>query len=139
LCPQPACIGCPPPPCTEPGAGGGGGGIRPGQFIGAVLAGAADFINRRGADLVFFGAGIIQRSEANVVRRAVGREGADNIADGERLNAALVMEEATSIFTRAGGLQSSVIGKSRMIIPGSQLSNRAVISELTKDGSRIAD
>ncbi|CAA9297525.1 MAG: hypothetical protein AVDCRST_MAG68-145, partial [uncultured Gemmatimonadetes bacterium] len=141
LCPQPACIGCPPPPCPGGDAVGssGSGAIRPGQFIGAALAGVADFINRRGVDVLLLGIGTIERTQANVVSRVAGRGGADNVANGARLNAALALEEATSIFTRSGGLQPSVIAGSRMVIPGSQLNNRAVITELTKDGSRMAD
>jgi len=51
----------------------------------------------------------------------------------------LSAEEAASVFTADGGLQPGVIQNAEEVIPGSELNNPAVIQELTKGGSRIAD
>jgi hypothetical protein len=64
---------------------------------------------------------------------------ASSAANGARLAAKLTLEEATEVFTKAGGLAPEVIGSSRLIIDGARLNNPAVVAELTKDGSRIAD
>jgi RHS repeat-associated protein len=68
--------------------------------------------------------------------RALG--GAANIANGPRLRSALMWDEA-AVFTGSGQLHGSVIANSAEIIRGSQLHSSAVIAELTRDGSNIAD
>jgi hypothetical protein len=65
--------------------------------------------------------------------------GASNAATAPALARQLAGEEASSIFTRSGGLQQSVIDASREIIPGTDLSNGQLIKTLTADGSSIAD
>jgi RHS repeat-associated protein len=65
--------------------------------------------------------------------------GAANVPNGPRLRAALTLDEATSVFTNSGQLRGSVVSNSTEIIRGSQLNNPAVVAELTRDGSNIAD
>jgi len=65
--------------------------------------------------------------------------GADNVVNGVRLAQQLTREEAASVFTPGGDLRPEVIAQSREIINGSQLGNKQLISELTSNGSDIAD
>jgi hypothetical protein len=60
------------------------------------------------------------------------------VVDATRL-AQLTREEASSVFTRSGELQPDVIARSREIINGTQLGNKQLVSELTSNGSNIAD
>ncbi len=56
-----------------------------------------------------------------------------------RLKQSLRLAEASSVFTKAGGLHPEVIAGSRVIIPGQRLGNPDLIKHLTRDGSSIAD
>ena len=56
-----------------------------------------------------------------------------------RLASQLTREEATSIFTRTGGLRSDVIANSTRIINGNELRNRRLMKELTSQGGSISD
>ncbi|MGH8437404.1 MAG: RHS repeat-associated core domain-containing protein, partial [Pseudomonas sp.] len=58
---------------------------------------------------------------------------------GTRLNAALRFEEATSVFARGGGLHPDVVRNATRIIEGTDLRNPAVIAELSRGGTNIAD
>lgn len=64
---------------------------------------------------------------------------ASNISNSERLRTSLARREAEGAFDTRGRLLQDVIERSAEIIPGSELVNPAVIRELTRDGSRIAD
>lgn len=70
--------------------------------------------------------------------RAMGSE-AQSAMSAVRLAAQLTHEEASAVFTESGGLQADVIKGASRIIEGSDLKNPAVIQELTRDGSNIAD
>jgi RHS repeat-associated protein len=65
--------------------------------------------------------------------------GADNVVNGVRLAQQLTREEAASVFTQGGELKPEVIAQSREIINGTQLGNKQLVSELTSNGSDIAD
>lgn len=65
--------------------------------------------------------------------------GADNVVNAGRLAQQLTREEASSVFTESGELQPEVIAQSREIINGTQLGNKQLVSELTSNGSDIAD
>jgi hypothetical protein len=76
---------------------------------------------------------------ASCVATKPGTSGASNVANGPRLAGQLTAEEASSIFTNAGGLKQSVVNASTEIIPGTSLKNSQLIKNLTADGSNIAD
>jgi hypothetical protein len=61
-----------------------------------------------------------------------------NAANGPRLARHLLAEEASSAFTSTG-LTPEAIQKASVIMPGTELKNPALIQELTRDGSNIAD
>jgi hypothetical protein len=61
-----------------------------------------------------------------------------NAANGPRLARHLLAEEASSAFTSTG-LTPEAIQSARKIIDGTALGNKALIGELTRDGSNIAD
>ena len=65
--------------------------------------------------------------------------GADNVVNGVRLAQQLTREEASSVFTQSGELQPEVIDQSHEIINGARLGNKALVNELTSDGSSISD
>ena len=69
--------------------------------------------------------------------RSLGNFG--NVADGPRLAKQLAGAEASSIFTKTGGLRNSIIKQSSLDIPGAQLNNPGVIKGLTRGGSNIND
>ena len=59
--------------------------------------------------------------------------------NGVRLAQQLAREEAASAFTKSGELEPDVIADSQEIINGTQLGNKQLVSQLTGDGSNIAD
>jgi hypothetical protein len=59
--------------------------------------------------------------------------------NASRLAAQLTRQEASSVFTHEGTLQPEVIANSREIINGTQLGNKQLVSELTSNGSDLAD
>ncbi len=59
--------------------------------------------------------------------------------NASRLAAQLTREEAASVFTSSGELQPQVIADSHEIINGTQLGNKQLVSELTSNGTDIAD
>ncbi|MGC1282177.1 MAG: putative T7SS-secreted protein [Streptosporangiaceae bacterium] len=65
--------------------------------------------------------------------------GADDVVNGVRLAQQLTREEAASVFTPGGELKPDVVAQSREIINGTQLGNKQLISELTSNGSDLAD
>jgi len=98
--------------------------------------------------------GIAARGLVGLGRRLVGsttREGLDTLrslpatdypssaANGARLAQQLEAEEAASAFLPNGELRPELIATAREIIPGSRLGNPALVAELTRDGSDIAD
>jgi hypothetical protein len=64
---------------------------------------------------------------------------AANAVNAPRLAAQLTRQEAASVFTKEGYLQPEVIANSREIINGTQLGNKQLVSELTSNGSDLAD
>jgi hypothetical protein len=66
-------------------------------------------------------------------------DSAHSAAQGAQLQSALSFEEPFSNFTNTGEINPEVITQSQQIISGNELRNPAVISELTSDGSNIAD
>ena len=64
---------------------------------------------------------------------------ASNAANGPRLSDDLTRREAASAFDDAGNLKPEILNTSRIITPGDQLGNPAVIDALTADGSDIND
>jgi hypothetical protein len=69
---------------------------------------------------------------------AEAASGADNVVNGARLAQQLTRQEASSVFTRSGGLQQEVIDQSHEIINGARLGNKGLVNELTSDGSSIS-
>ncbi len=66
---------------------------------------------------------------------------AQNAATAPQLASQLTKEEASSVFTPAGGLRQNIIQQSTRFdrIAGNKINNPNVISELTKDGSNIVN
>jgi len=64
---------------------------------------------------------------------------ASNAANAPRLVQQLEAEEAASAFLPNGELRPELIATAQEIIPGSKLGNPALVTELTRDGSDIAD
>jgi RHS repeat-associated protein len=64
---------------------------------------------------------------------------AHNAASYEKLQTRLRTQERTSILKENGTLRPEVIKASSEIMNGSQLNNKSLINNLTKDGSNIAD
>ncbi|HEV2376996.1 MAG TPA: RHS repeat-associated core domain-containing protein [Streptosporangiaceae bacterium] len=88
--------------------------------------------------------GAVLGSLGGVLGRSLGGAtdagaGADNVANTARLAQQLTREEASSVFTQSGELQPDVIAQSHEIINGAQLGNKQLVSELTSNGSDIAD
>lgn len=61
------------------------------------------------------------------------------IASYPKLKEQLSFEEANSIFTSTGNIKPEIIDASQVIVKGDKIENIQVITELTKDGSKIED
>jgi filamentous hemagglutinin len=65
--------------------------------------------------------------------------GADNVVNATLLKQQLQNEEIYSIFMENGVLKQSVVDSAKFLKGGDDLTNPAVIKELTKNGSQMAD
>jgi hypothetical protein len=111
---------------SGPAAGNGVGASPPGMILPVGADQRVSAVQGRGEGLPqpHLAAGLCVAAEA-------AGSGADNVVNGVRLAQQLTRQEAESVFTQGGGLQSDVIAQSREIINGAQLGNKQLVSELT--------
>jgi RHS repeat-associated protein len=62
-----------------------------------------------------------------------------NAANGARLAESMARESITSAFETDGTLNPIIVASSEVVIPGSEINNKAVVAELTSHGGTMAD